>query len=279
MCIVVFTMYSYIVSWIRGFSNEEVGLPPARNLEDAPFPMRQELLDAIYLVAGQSGGMLNGDRDFYFPITQSLGFQASGVPYGGPRYAVGRDLQKVDWPRVYDVLVRLWPEFQRVGLQEFYRAEVNRILAAYGVAWDLGPDGRLYRVLPTAAHAQIVAAFMELSAPRYAPALALFNSATQAFDARPRRERDACANMFDAMESAAKERFAMPRETFGAVVAHIRATNALNSQIVGVLEALNTLRNRNFGHGMAVPFSLNASEVDFTYLSCVAGILLIVRLP
>jgi hypothetical protein len=272
-------MYSYIVNWIRGFSNQEIGLPPARNVEDAPFPMRQELLDAIYLVAGQSRGALDGDRDFYFVISQSLGVQASGNPYAGRRYAIGRDLQRADWPRVYDVIVRLWPEFQRVGFEEIYRVEVNRILAAYGVAWDFGADGGLYRVLPAAAHAQINAAFVELSAPRYAPALALFNSAGNAFEARPRRDRDACANMFDALESVAKEKFAMPRDTFGAVVAHIRATNALNPQITGVLEGLNTLRNRNFGHGMAAPFGLSAAEVDFTFLSCIAGILLITRLP
>jgi hypothetical protein len=62
-------------------------------------------------------------------------------------------------------------------------------------------------------------------------------------------------------------------------VAHIRQTQALNEQIIAVLETINTLRNRNFGHGMAAPFSLNPTEVDFTYLACVDAILMFTRTP
>ena len=53
----------------------------------------------------------------------------------------------------------------------------------------------------------------------------------------------------------------------------------MNVQIVGVLEAINTLRNRNFGHGMVDPFALSPHDVDFTYLNCLAGILLFARHP
>ena len=126
-----------------------------------------------------------------------------------------------------------------------------------------------------AAQVQVNEAFAELNDPRYSPALALFNAGRQAYDDRPRQDRDSCANIFDALESVAKEKFAMPHATFGQVVAHIRQTQSLNEQIVGVLEATNTLRNRNFGHGMAVPFNLSAPEVDFTYLICIGGILMI----
>jgi hypothetical protein len=53
----------------------------------------------------------------------------------------------------------------------------------------------------------------------------------------------------------------------------------LNEQIIAVLETINTLRNRNFGHGMAAAFSLNPTEVDFTYLACVGAILMFTRTP
>jgi hypothetical protein len=64
---------------------------------------------------------------------------------------------------------------------------------------------------------------------------------------------------------------------FGQVVAHIPSTGTMNSQIAGVLSALNDLRNKSFGHGMTTQFGLSASEVDFTYLACVGGVLLLTR--
>jgi hypothetical protein len=74
------------------------------------------------------------------------------------------------------VIARLSPEFQRVGAETAYREAVNRILAAYGVAWDLGSDGKLHRVLPAAAQAQVVAGLAELAGnAQFAPALDLFN--------------------------------------------------------------------------------------------------------
>lgn len=267
------------MSWVRGFSTQEGHVPPLRNLEDAPQPMRQELLDAFYLVAGETQGRVSVDGHLYFVISQSLGVQAAASPTGGRRQRLGRDIGNADWPRVYDLIVRLWPEFESVGLHEYYRAMVNRVFAAYGVAWDLEADGRLHRVLPGAAQAQVGEAFAELNNARYAPALALFNAARDAFDARPRRDRDACSNIFDAMESVGKEKYAMPHATFGQVIAHTRQSQALNVQIIGVLEAINTLRNQNFGHGMAAPFSLSGPEVNFTYLACIGAILMLTRTP
>ncbi|MCL6566746.1 MAG: hypothetical protein K6U09_10035 [Acidobacteriia bacterium] len=240
--------------------------------------MRQELVDVFFSVAEQNPGIIQEER-IHRVICQSLGVGASANPYGGYRYAAGRDIRGVGWQRVYDLIVRLWPEFERAGLSDQFRDGVNRVLAAHDSAWDLGADGRLYRVLPAPAQAQVVAAVAELANPRYAPAAALFNTARDAYDDRPRRDRDACANAFDAMESVAKEKYGLPNATFGQVVAHIRQGQALNEQIVGVLEALNTLRNRNFGHGMAAPFALSTAEVDFTYLACIGGILLLTRTP
>jgi hypothetical protein len=240
--------------------------------------MRQELVDVFFSIAEQNPRTIE-EFQLHRVICQSLGARAAGNPYGGYRYAAGRDISGVDWPRVYDLIVRLWPEFYRMGLGEIYRGEVNRVLAAYGVAWDLGTDGRLHRVLPAAVQVQTNAAFTELSAPRYAPALALFNAARDAYDDRPRRDRDACSNIFDAMESVAKEKYQLPNATFGQVLAQIRQRQSLNEQVLAVLDAVNTLRNRNFGHGMTVPFSLAPAEVDFTYLTCVGAILLFTQTP
>jgi hypothetical protein len=269
------------MNWIRDFSAHEGHVPQTRNVEDAPQPMRQELVDAIYLVTGQTEGRLDADHDLYFTMIQSLGYEAAGNPHAGRRQRIGRDIssQQTHWTRIYDLIARLWPEFQRVGFHEIYREVVNRILAGHAVAWDLGEDGRLHRVLPEAAHLQVQAAITELSDPRYAPAGALFRAASDAYDDRPRRDRDACSNIFDAMESVAKEKFGMPAATFGQVVTHIRRRQGMNEQIIGLLEALNSLRNRNFGHGMIAPFSLTGPEVDFTYLSCIGAILLLARTP
>jgi hypothetical protein len=154
---------------------------------------------------------------------------------------------------------------------------VNRILAAHGVVWELGADGHLHRVVPAPVAEQVEAVMAELNQPQFEPARLLFNAAREAFDARPRRDRDSCSNAFDALESTAKVRFGLPDATFGQVLTHLRQNDLLNGQVLGVLEAINTLRNRNFGHGMVAPFPLRPEEVDFTYLSCLAGILLFAR--
>jgi len=239
--------------------------------------MRNELIDLVFHIAEHNAPPLSDER-MQRVISQSLGEKASGQPYGGFRYAAGRDLGKANWPRVYDLICRLWPEFLSAGASEDYRQGVNRILSAYGVVWELDDQGRLYRVLPTAAQAQIYTAIAELAAQRFGPALALFNAATDAFDDRPRRDRDACSNIFDAMESVAKEVFQIPSSTFGSVLKHIRQTQALESEVIAVLEAINTLRNHKFGHGMTTKFSLSPGEVDFTFLGCIGAILMFARL-
>lgn len=219
------------------------------------------------------------DGDLYFTIIQSLGFDAAGNPHAGRRQRIGRDVGRVHWQRIYDLIERLWPEYQRHALEGVYRENVNRILAAYGISWDLGEDGVLHRVLPRPAQEQVRAVIEELRSPRFVPAVELFTTAANAYDARPQRGRDACSNIFDAMESVAKEIYELPNSTFGQVINHIRRTQALNSQIIETLNAVNNLRNGNFGHGMTDPFGLNPAEVDFTYLTCIGAILLFTRTP
>ncbi len=226
----------------------------------------------------------NGERgpspdNVYRIVSQTLGIAPSGQPYGGPRYAAGRDLSKAGWTRVYDVVLRLAREFYRVGRFEEYRDGVNAALAGNGVVWDLNDQGRLERVLPANAQQHVSGAIQELAAPEYGPARQLFNAARDAYDDLPRRDRDACSNAFDALESVAKTKYGMAQSTFGKVVAHVRQAGAQNQEVLTVLESINTLRNRNFGHGMTTPFALTSAQVDFTYLTCIAGVLLFARTP
>jgi len=81
------------------------------------------------------------------------------------------------------------------------------------------------------------------------------------------------------MESVAKEVFSMPSATFGGVLNHIQSSQAIHPDIITVLKSVNTLRNHEFGHGMTAPFNLKPAEVDFTYLTCIGGILLFTRIP
>jgi hypothetical protein len=178
---------------------------------DAPTELRQEFLDlAFYILAPDSE---RDEAKLYRIITQSLGITGAGQPYGGFRYAAGRAINTVEWPRVYDLMCRLWPEVPFESLDE-YRTGVNRILAGYRVVWNL-ERGQLHRVLPPIAQGQVEMVFQELSQPRFAAALMSFREGINACDDRPQRGRDACKNIFDALESLSKEVFAMPTATLG----------------------------------------------------------------
>ncbi|MBI4182490.1 MAG: hypothetical protein HY521_00665 [Proteobacteria bacterium] len=263
---------------IRGFTSDPENVAPVnRDVEnDAPTQLRQELADIFFRVCGD--GRDSTERRLYQVIAQSLGIQASGNPYGGYRYAVGRDIERAEWPRVYDLILRVWDEVPNESRADYIEG-VNRILAAHGIVWDLGPDGRLHRVLPPAVQVQIEAAFRELSAPRFTSARQNFRDAISAYDDRPRRERDTCANIMDTLESVAKEIFAMPRVTFGDVLNTAHRQAALSIHTISVLQKLYAMANNHFRHGMTTPFQLNRAEVDFVFVSCLAGILLFVRLP
>lgn len=261
----------------RNFAEQEGHVPPLRNIDnDAPAPMRQELLAVIYDLLPLSRPAIT-EEQIYYGVEQMLGEEARGNPMAGWRQRLGRDLGNAQWTRIYDVIGWSWSQFQRAGLQEGFRQNINRVLAAHAVVWDLGEDGRLHRVLPAAANAQIVNAFADLNVPQYGPALALFNLARTAYDDRPRRDRDTCTNIFDAMESVAKIRYNRPDDTFGQVKNHIEQNHLLHAEIISTLTALNRVRNSNFGHGMAAPFELTGAEVDFTYLACIGAILLLTR--
>lgn len=197
------------LSYFRSFSRPDEA---PRDVEEAPDAMRQELADCFFSISEHNHDEIPPEH-VYQATCQSLGIATSGTPYGGYRYATGRDLRKVDWRRIFDLIARLHPDFARQGFESIYRNGVNRILAAYRIAWELDDDGRIVRVLPESTVAEISAAMVELQKPRYEPALELFDSARDAYDDRPRRDRDACSNMFDAMESVAKEIYKKPNAT------------------------------------------------------------------
>jgi hypothetical protein len=262
----------------RGFSMGGEAPPPTRNIDhDAPQSMRQEILDVAFSIAEHSSNGPTPDL-IYRIVSQLLGIAPSGNPYSGFRYAAGRDIRRAAWPRVYDLILRLASEFDRGECFGEFQQGINEALAGNGVVWDLSDGRRLIRVLPSAAQQQVGAAMQELSAERFAPALQLFVAARDAYDDRPRRDRDACSNAFDALESVAKEKQGMPTATLGQVIANLESGGTLNAQMVGVLRSINALRNNNFGHGMTTPFNLTGPEVDFTYLACIAGILLLARM-
>jgi hypothetical protein len=261
----------------RDFSSSDEFQQPIRNIDsDAPTAMRHELIDLFFHLAEHNFPQLSDERLCRI-ISQSLGKRAPGQPYGGYRSAAGRDLEKAEWPRVYDLICRLWPEFEKVGIGGEYHQGINRILSGNRVVWELDRAGQLHRVLPPQFQTFLATSFAELSNPRFAAALELFNAALDAFDYRPRRDRDACSNIFDCMESVAKEVFSMPNATFGEILKNIRQNQSFKSEIIGVLDAINTLRNRKFGHGMTITFDLSQNEIDFTFITCIGGILSFAR--
>lgn len=280
---------------IRDFtSQQQNSAPTGRTVDDAaPEGLRQEFIDLVYQVHrnipqrlhrfgqtmqyNQQYHPLFDEANLHKVITQSLGFSAAGEPYGGFRYAVGRDIGKAEWSRVYDLMSRLWDEIPS-ELRESYRSGVNRILAAYSIAWDMGADGSLHRVTPPAIEHQIEEVFRELSGTRFAAALQSFHDAMAAYDDRPQRARDVCKNIMDALEGVAKEVFGMPTATFGNILTEARKGPVMALETISVLQKMYDLANNHFRHGMTSPFVLKRAEVDFVLVSCLGGILLFVRL-
>src|ERR1035441_5408681 len=127
---------------IRSFSSQFDDKSENRSIDnDAPDGLRQEYIDAVYLLFERQprGFSREDERRLYHVITQSLGFQSSGEPYGGFRYAVGRDVNKADWKRFYDLIVRVGAEVPPIFAAE-YRSLVNQLLASYRIAWELRND-------------------------------------------------------------------------------------------------------------------------------------------
>ena len=265
---------------IRSFSSQFEDITANRDVDnDAPSGLRQEYIDAMYLVFERQphGFSKTDERKLYNIISQSLGIQPSGEPYGGFRYAIGRDVNRADWQRFYDLIIRISGEIPKI-FQEEYRLLVNQLLATYKFSWELDEDDRLRRVLPAAIGSQIEAAFRELNQPRLSAALTSFQQGMAAYNDRPQRGKDACKNIFDALEATAKEIQQMPTATFGNVLAEMRKAQSLSAETLASLQKLYDLANNHFRHGMTNPFALKSAEVDYNLVSCCGAILLFIRM-
>ena len=244
------------------------------NDNNVPNGFRLELVDAVYLIFERTREF--NERKLYQIILQSLGIVGPGSPMAGFRDRIGKEVVDVPWQRVLDLVVRLRAEVPTYESE--YREVVNRLLSGYGLVWDLGEDGRLHRILPPVVQNQVEESFRELSLPRFAATLGLFRAAMMAYDDRPQRGREACKNIFDALESVSKEVFGLPAGTFGSVLAEVRKRPSMAPETISVLQKLYDMANGHFRHGMTTPFTLKAAEVDFVLVSSIAGILLFVRL-
>lgn len=264
----------------RSFSPQFEDATSNRDVDnDAPAGLRQEWVDAVYFVfERQPSGFSKADeKNLYNIISQSLGIPPSGEPYSGFRYAISRDVSRADWQRFYDLIIRVAAEVPRI-FQTEYRQMVNQLLATYRIAWDLDNGDHLHRVLPVAISNQVEAAFRELSQPQYSAALSSFQQGMAAYNDRPQRGKDACKNVFDALEATAKAMKQMPTATFGGVLAEIRKSQSLSAETIGSLQKLYDLANNHFRHGMTDPFALTPSEVDYVFVACCGAILLFVRM-
>ena len=265
---------------IRSFSSQFEDTTATRDVDnDAPAWLRQEWVDAAYLLLERQprGFSEDDERKLYNTISQSLGIQPSGRPSSGFRHAIGRDVGKADWQRFYDVIIRFAAGIPQ-NLQAEYRQLVNQLLATYRIAWEMDDNDHLRRFLPAAISSQVEAAFRELSQPRFSAALASFQQGMAAYNDRPPRGKDACKNIFDAVEATAKEVHQMPTATFGNVLVEIRKAQSLSSETQTSLQKLYDLANKHFRHGMTEPFALKSAEVDYVLVSCCGAILLFVRM-
>jgi len=265
--------HSYMVS--RSFSSQFDETANRSVDDDAPLGLRQEFVDTVYFIFERSSRF--DEKRLHNIIVQSLGVQPSGTPYAGFRYAIGREVNKASWQRFYDLIIRLDAEIPPI-FQPEYRDLVNQLLASYRIVWELREDHHLHRVLPTAIGEQFNSTFRELGQPRFAAAFASFNQGMAAYDDRPQRGKDACKNIFDALEATAKTVGNMPTATFGNVLTEIRKAQYLSSEIIASLQKLYDLANNHFRHGTTSPFVLKPVEIDYFIVSCCGAILLFVRM-
>ena len=264
----------------RGFSGLPDFVPPPRNVEGAPDALRVEFVDISFQIAERAETMNDEPTPdtLYLAIVQTLGIlNPAAAPANGFRLRIQQYLLEAAWPRFYDVVLRVWASLLRRD-RDRYRTNVNAALAGHGVVWHLTDRGRFERVLPAPIAEGIQATIDELRRPEYAAARQLFTAATDAFNAIPRRDRDAAANAFDAMESAAKIRLNVPNGTLHDALQAARRQHLLSEEALQVIDRINILRHRHLGHGMAAPFNLGPNEVDFAYVTCAAGARLFARL-
>jgi hypothetical protein len=265
------------MAWLRGFSQRHVQAVPRTIDNAAPDGMRSELVDFFFDMSERSfagEGIRQIQPGTLHEITSlMLGLHPAGNPYGGYRVRVTRDIRNADWPRVYDWILRLWSIFEQAGFAGPFVKGVNTVLAAYGVVWDFRDTGSFERILPAPLGEQVVAANTMLGTPGFEGARETFRLALQAFNDRPRRDRDALANAYDALEAAAKTRHNMPDATFGDVLNTLQRQGALNVSTIRLLRCVETFGHNTFRHGRVEELVLGPAEVDFVFTMIAAATL------
>lgn len=176
---------------------------------------------------------------------------------------------------VYNLIEAMWAHLVPTGLHRQFAEDLNRVFGEESIGWKLDDNGLLQRTLPAAVQIQVEQIFRELEAPRFAPALVQVRSAYKAYNGHPRVDLDVCMNIFDALESVAKEVFSMPSGTLGDVLKKAKGT--FSPGTISTLEKLGALASNHFRHGMTEPFKLTPAETDFVYVTCLAGMMLFVR--
>jgi AbiJ N-terminal domain 4 len=176
---------------------------------------------------------------------------------------------------IYNLIEEVWRDLVPEKQRQFAKA-LNEVFGKESIGWTLDHNGNLQRILPAAIQGQVEHVFRELEDPRFAPALVQVRSAHKAYNARPRADLDVCMNIFDALESVAKEVFSLPTATFGDVLKKARGT--ISPETISTLQKLGGLASSHFRHGRTEPFALKPAETDFVYVTCLAGMMLFVRL-
>jgi hypothetical protein len=172
---------------------------------------------------------------------------------------------------------RYIPKMNSGILQYGFVNELNTVLAEESIGWRMDFQGQLQRQLPKVASTELESLFRELQAERFSPALTHVEAARDAYSSRPRSGRNVCSEIFDALESVAKEVFSMPTATFGDVVKTMRSRSTFSRETLSTLEKIYALASNHFRHGMTDPFALSDGEVEFVYLTCIGGMLMLVR--
>jgi hypothetical protein len=188
---------------------------------------------------------------------------------------IGKCIDRCKSADVYNLIEAMWTHLSIIGLHKQFAEDLNRVFGEESSGWKLDNDGILQRTLPAIVSVQVEQSFRELEAPRFSPALTQVRSAYKAYNGHPRVDLEVCANIFDALESVAKEVFSLPNGTFSDVLK--KARGIFSAETISTLEKVYALASNHFRHGMTEPFKLTPAETDFVYVTCLAGIMLFVR--
>jgi hypothetical protein len=194
-----------------------------------------------------------------------------------PWLSIQRCLDNCQWWEVYNLIEAMYTGLAsstEPSKATLFKSAVNGVFGQESIGWRMDENGHLQRLLPSAVNVEVERVFKELEAPRFSPALVLVRSAREAYNARPRSDLDVCTNIFDALESVAKEVFSVSG-TFGDVLK--KAKGSFSDETISTLTTLYALANHHYRHGTTMPFALKPAETDFVYVTCLAGIMLFVR--